>query len=421
MALASDALQQDWSHERNYAFPPFCLIMRSLAKLREKGRRVNNSYPNLANTGLVSQPFRHVRFVSNTPSIVPELASWSMRGDTPLNPERNLDVGRVARIQQSLQSKGICEDASQLILAAWRPGTNAVYNSAWKKWHSWCVGREIDPLCPSLANITSFLAWSYNQGLEYRTINTYRSALSGVLAPIEGFAVGQHPLVARLLKGILNLRPAMPRYQHSWDVNLVLNYLRSLPNNEAISLKLLTHKLAMLLALTAPKRTSELKMLDIRFMRLLPEGIEFTLPGLTKTSSEKSSVFFAKFDDDENLCVLRCLQTYLKQTNSFRPAINSLTTPNQLLISYHRLHRPVKACSIARWIKSVMGNAGIDTTIFKGHSTRSASTSKARESGVSLEEVVKMADWSGPSTFIRFYYRPRFSDLYARAVLTDPS
>ena len=36
-ALASDTLQQDWSTKRNYAFPPFCLIMRSLAKLREKG------------------------------------------------------------------------------------------------------------------------------------------------------------------------------------------------------------------------------------------------------------------------------------------------------------------------------------------------------------------------------------------------
>ena len=37
MALASDALQQDWSTGRNYAFPPFCLIIRTLAKLREKG------------------------------------------------------------------------------------------------------------------------------------------------------------------------------------------------------------------------------------------------------------------------------------------------------------------------------------------------------------------------------------------------
>ena len=35
MALTVDALQQDWSKEKNYAFPPFCLIMGVLAKLRE--------------------------------------------------------------------------------------------------------------------------------------------------------------------------------------------------------------------------------------------------------------------------------------------------------------------------------------------------------------------------------------------------
>ena len=71
------------------------------------------------------------------------------------------------------------------------------------------------------------LAWAFDKGFEYQTINKYRSALSGVLPPIEGFAVGQHPLVVRLLKGILNMRPAMPHYQSSWDVSLVLNYFRA--------------------------------------------------------------------------------------------------------------------------------------------------------------------------------------------------
>ena len=137
-------------------------------------------------------------------------------------------------------------------MAAWRPGTNAVYNFAWKKWHSWCLGRQTDPFFPSLADITGFLAHSFYEGLEYRTINTYRSALSDVLPPIDGFPVGQHPLVIRLLKGVLNLRPALPRYQRTWSVDVVLIYLRSLPRNEDLSLKLLTQMLAILLALTAP-------------------------------------------------------------------------------------------------------------------------------------------------------------------------
>ena len=58
---------------------------------------------------------------------------------------------------------------------------------------SWCVEKEVDLLCPTLADITAFLAYFFDEGLEYRAINTYRSALSGVLPPIEGFPVSQHP------------------------------------------------------------------------------------------------------------------------------------------------------------------------------------------------------------------------------------
>ena len=212
----------------------------------------------------------------------------------------------------------------------------------------------------------------------------------------------------------------MPRYQQSWNVHLVITYLRLLPRNEVLSLKTLTHKLSILLAPTAPKRSSELKLLDLRFMRILPEGVEFKLPGLTKTSSEVISVFFAKYEEREELCVLRCLQCYIARTSPFRPIMGS-NSASQLLISYHRPHNPVKSCSIARWIKSILGSAGIDTSIFKGHSTRSASTSKARAGGVPLEEVIRMADWSGSSSFIRFYYRPTFDNVYARAVLSDPT
>ena len=97
---------------------------------------------------------------------------------------------------------------------------------------------------------------------------------------------------------------------------MVLNYLLSLLRNEDVSLKLLTLKLAILLALTAPKRSSELKLLDLRYMRISPEGVEFKLPGLTKTSSVVTSVFFAKYEECEKLCVLRCMFTVLSCPHS---------------------------------------------------------------------------------------------------------
>ena len=54
--------------------------------------------------------------------------------------------------------------------------------------------------------------------------------------------------------------------------------------------------------------------------------------------------------------------------------------------------------TISRWIKNVLREAGIDTEVFKGHSTRSASTSKAGLGGTFLTEILERDSWSNAST-----------------------
>ena len=68
----------------------------------------------------------------------------------------------------------------------------------------------------------------FNSGLTYCTLITARSALSLILPSIDGIPVGQHPLVIRFPKGVFESRPAMPRYTVVWDVNQVLDYLKTL-------------------------------------------------------------------------------------------------------------------------------------------------------------------------------------------------
>ena len=48
--------------------------------------------------------------------------------------------------------------------------------------------------------------------------------------------------------------------------------------------------------------------------------------------------------------------------------------------------------------------AGVDTSIFKGHSTRGASSSKAALSGVMVSDILQAADLSSEGTFQRFYH-----------------
>ena len=72
-------------------------------------------------------------------------------------------------------------------------------------------GTHTNPVSPTLGNI--FFAAKFRAGRRYRSLNCYRSGLFSILQPIDGFDVGHHPLVCRILKGIVNQHPPAPRYR----------------------------------------------------------------------------------------------------------------------------------------------------------------------------------------------------------------
>ena len=67
-----------------------------------------------------------------------------------------------------------------------------------------------------------FFSSLYEKGLQHRTINTVRSAVSVTHNGVEGVQVGQHPMVIRLFKGVYNLQPPQPRHSDTWDVDMVV-------------------------------------------------------------------------------------------------------------------------------------------------------------------------------------------------------
>lgn len=53
-----------------------------------------------------------------------------------------------------------------------------------------------------------------------------------------------------------------------------------------------------------------------------------------------------------------------------------------------------------------MAKAGIDTSVYKAHSTRAAVTSTAKGKQVPMDTILSTAGWSSESTFARFYDKP---------------
>ena len=71
--------------------------------------------------------------------------------------------------------------------------------------------------------------------------------------------------------------------------------------------------------------------------------------------------------------------------------------------------------SFARWLKSVLQSAGVDTSIFTAHSVRGASVSKTANMAVTTKDILKAANWSSESVFQRFI--PNLLKLHSMAKL----
>ncbi|CAC5373708.1 unnamed protein product [Mytilus coruscus] len=115
-------------------------------------------------------------------------------------------------------------------------------------------------------------------------------------------------------------------------------------------------------------------------------------------------------------------QEQTKMNLNFRVKIKS--KPNPLLRTLVKPHIGASSNTKANWIKDIMKLAGIDATKFNAHSTRGSSTSKAKCQGVSLSEILKIADWSIALTLKKKnYFRPLLEDgdQFSKTVLSLPS
>ena len=61
--------------------------------------------------------------------------------------------------------------------------------------------------------------------------------------------------------------------------------------------------------------------------------------------------------------------------------------------------------------------AGIDTTIYQGHSFGATSTSKAVTQSVPLGDILKTADWKNAGIFAKFCNKGSPVSMFASAVL----
>ena len=118
----------------------------------------------------------------------------------------------------------------------------------------------------------------------------------------------------------------------------------------------------------------------------------------TRPGSHLDSISFKSYPKDKKLYIVYAMTQYLERTKHLRQGQN-------LIISTVKPHKAASKNTIGRWVKLILGKAGVDRC-FTTHSTRSAATSMARLKGLPLQTIMRAAGWSNARTFAKFYDKP---------------
>jgi hypothetical protein len=326
-----------------------------------------------------------------------------------MRPTEDADGGGQDPQEQQYKDAGISQQSIDIIMQSWRGSTKKQYKTYLKKWTVFCLKNKFDPVSPVVGNVLDYLTELFNQGLGYSAINSARSSLSSIIN-IDNRPVGEHPFVIRHLKGVFNLRPTFPKNVTTWDPDIVLRYLKTLSPTKDLSFKSLTLKCVTLLWLLSGQRGQSIKLIDIRNLTVTKNHVKICYGDLLKTSRpgfQQKEIKLKAYAADKRICISLVLTEYLDR----RKALCAQNC-TQLFVSITKPHSAVTTTTIAKWVKEVMKNAGLNTQMFTPHSLRAASTSAATRASVPLNTILSTAGWSRESTFRKYYDKPLCNTTY---------
>lgn len=291
------------------------------------------------------------------------------------------------------------------------------YEICYKEWWDFCKQRNIDYCSATVRDVLQFLQNLFNiKNIKYGSFNNHRSALSLILPG----QIGNDPQVCRWMKGVSKLRPPTRKYNFTWDPQQVTQMLAKWYPHNTLSLQRITRKLITLLALTTAQRMQTLNQIKVENIHISLEKIQILIPDTVKTTSirnEQPCLQIPFFYDQPELCVASTLLAYIEKTTELRSE-----TQNHLFLRTKKPYRAVSTQTLSRWIKLTLSEAGIDTKIFGGYSTKHSAVSTAFKNGVLLQTIRRTAGWTKKSIVFAQFYNIPVSDeslTFAKTILSQ--
>ncbi|KAG0975580.1 hypothetical protein G6F28_012879 [Rhizopus arrhizus] len=199
----------------------------------------------------------------------------------------------------------------------------------------------------------------------------------------------------------------------TWDINLLIQFIKDkLSPTAELNLQQLQLKVILLTCIdTMGRPRSDVGRLQHRDVKFITSEMSNNLEGVVLhiRTQKESQVKTSKLGlvDDKEVCLVSTLFVFMHKTKDCRV---HLPEDHTLFLSYiqHQTKPPssVRTATVGKWIHEAMKEAGVNP-VFKAHSIRSASSTKAVMLGTPIDKVKEHANWSLKSnTFEKYYYKP---------------
>ena len=158
----------------------------------------------------------------------------------------------------------------------------------------------------------------------------------------------------------------------------------------------------MLLALTRLARSVDLYIRTCTFTAVRMSFKALYLSKQSRASKPQVDFFCPRLPEEEVTCPVTTLKSYEARILEFQ-ALSTDKAKTLVFLSWIGEHDPVTSGTIARWLRTCLSEAGIDTGIFKAHSIRGAASLKAVLVGVTTTDILQAAELSSGTIFQKFY------------------
>ena len=181
-AVFEDAFRHPWDDLDLYAFPPFALVGRVIARVQVIASCDDSGRTSLAREGVVRRLAASTDPTTPGSTLLGQAASAAPLQPVPSRRPR-AEPSHVATLKRHYRKSGFSGRAARVLSGVLRESSSRLYQSRWKIFCGWCRGRSVAPVNASVPVVVDFLIHlRQDKGLSVSAVKGYCSALNSVLA-----------------------------------------------------------------------------------------------------------------------------------------------------------------------------------------------------------------------------------------------